>query len=117
MLLISSSLTGKRLRRTAGICRPAAYFMADSLTNRAVHKKRSVAYLRVVCAGWVPHDLRGRNAAAPAHRRCAIVWAAAQEGCSPHLDSEQFTPRTCPPFCGRLSVRQTDRRRQRGGNP
>src|SRR5262245_15738356 len=28
----------------SGICRPAAYFMSDSLTNRAVHKKRSVAY-------------------------------------------------------------------------
>src|SRR5262249_13670286 len=38
---------------------------------------------------------------------------------APHLDSEQFRspPRTCRPFCGRLSVRWTDRRRKAGGSP
>jgi hypothetical protein len=45
MLLISNSSTQKAAAQAARIGRSAAYFMSDSLTNRAVHKKRSVAYL------------------------------------------------------------------------
>jgi hypothetical protein len=43
MILISNSSTQKAAAQAAGICRRAAYFMSDSLANRAMHKKRSVA--------------------------------------------------------------------------
>jgi hypothetical protein len=44
-------IDAKRGGAGGGICRSIAYFMSDSLTNRAMHKKRSVAYLRVLGAG------------------------------------------------------------------
>src|SRR5215831_684326 len=44
-------INAKAAAQAAGIRRSAAYFMSDSLTNRAMHKKRSVAYLRVLCGG------------------------------------------------------------------
>src|SRR5262245_22935417 len=52
--------------------------------------------------------LKSRSAAAYWRVVCAIVWTAAQEGsAAPHVDSERFrpSPRTCRPFCGRLSMR------------
>jgi hypothetical protein len=51
MLLISNSSPQKEAAQAEGIFRSIAYFMSDSLTNRAMHKKRSIAYLRVLCAG------------------------------------------------------------------
>jgi hypothetical protein len=45
LLLISNPSTQKAAAQAAAIRRPVAYFMSVSLTNRAMHKKRSVAYL------------------------------------------------------------------------
>jgi hypothetical protein len=44
MLLISTSSMQKEAAQAQRICRSVAYFISGSLTNRAMHKKRSVAY-------------------------------------------------------------------------
>src|SRR5215475_3528192 len=53
-------INAKAAAQAAGIRRSAAYFMSDSLTNRAMHKKRSVAYLRVLCGGTAGPHVRWR---------------------------------------------------------
>ena len=44
------------------------------------------------------------------HRVQCFRWEAQERASSAPLNSEQFrsAPRNCQPFCGRLSVRQTD---------